>query len=121
MGAAGWTMLIGNRLSWKVFVAAVSLVAPVADQPATADERGVRVFTARASEIDSRTGEHPQIDFVFEKDGKPQDVQHAAVNLEAPLRGQLVIWLITSRSLSGWPVMATTPFSHTMPGSGFRL
>ncbi len=49
---------------------------------------------ARASELDSRTKEHPAIDFVFEKDGKPQDVEHASVDTSVPPRGQLVIWMM---------------------------
>lgn len=50
--------------------------------------------TARASEIDPRTKEHPEIDFVFFKDGKPQDVQHAAVDTRVPPQGRLVLWLM---------------------------
>lgn len=59
-----------------------------------ADDVALGVMTARASVIDPRAAEHPEIDFVFEKDGKPQDVQHALVNLDAPQRGQLVVWLM---------------------------
>lgn len=63
---------------------------------AKADETGMRVATARASEIDPRAAEHPEIGFVFASDGKPQDLQHAMVDLDAPLRGQLVVWLMAS-------------------------
>jgi hypothetical protein len=31
---------------------------------------------------------------VFEKEGKPQDVEHAAVDTRVPARGRLVIWLM---------------------------
>lgn len=51
-------------------------------------------FTARASEIDPRSRPHPEIDFVFEKDGKPADIEHASVNTRIPPRGKLVIWLM---------------------------
>jgi hypothetical protein len=51
-------------------------------------------LTARASEIDPRTRPHPEIGFVFEKDGKPQDVEHAAVDTRVAPRGRLVIWLM---------------------------
>jgi hypothetical protein len=51
-------------------------------------------FHARASEIDRRAKEHPEIGFVFSKDGKPQDLQHACVDLRAPSQGKLVIWLM---------------------------
>ena len=34
-------------------------------------------LTARASQIDPRARPHPEIDFVFEKDGKPADVENA--------------------------------------------
>ena len=51
-------------------------------------------FTARASVLDSRTQPHPEIDFVFEKDGKPADTEHASVDTRVPARGKLVVWLM---------------------------
>ena len=51
-------------------------------------------LTARASEIDPRCKSHPEVGFVLEKDGKPQDVQHANVDTRVAPRGQLVIWLM---------------------------
>jgi hypothetical protein len=51
-------------------------------------------FTARASQIDPRVRPHPEIDFVFEKGGKPADVENAAVDTRVKPRGRLVIWLM---------------------------
>lgn len=51
-------------------------------------------LTARASEIDKRAKAHPEIGFLLEKDGKPQDVQHASVDTRVPSSGKLVIWLM---------------------------
>jgi hypothetical protein len=51
-------------------------------------------LTARASQIDPRAKEHPEIDFVFEKKGKPSDVEHANVDTRVAPRGKLVIWLM---------------------------
>jgi hypothetical protein len=51
-------------------------------------------FTARASQIDPRAKPHPEIGFLFEKDGKPQDVEHAWVDTRVAPRGRLVIWLM---------------------------
>lgn len=51
-------------------------------------------LTARASVIDKRAKAHPEIDFVFEKNGKPTDAQHAAVDTRVAPRGKLVIWLM---------------------------
>jgi len=51
-------------------------------------------LTARASQIDPRARPHPEIDFLFEKDGKPQDVQHASVDTRVAPQGKLVIWLM---------------------------
>lgn len=51
-------------------------------------------FTARASEVDPRARPHPEIDYVFEKDGKPADVEHASVDTRVPPQGRLVIWLM---------------------------
>lgn len=59
-----------------------------------ADEAKRFDLTARASEIDPRATEYPEIGFVFEKDGKPQDVQHASVDTRIPSQGKLVIWLM---------------------------
>jgi len=41
-------------------------------------------LTARASEIDKRAKAHPEIDFLLEKDGKPQDIEHASVDTRVP-------------------------------------
>ncbi len=49
---------------------------------------------ARASEIDPATKPHPEIEFLFEKDGKPQDFQNAAVDTRVDPQGKLVIWLM---------------------------
>lgn len=52
-------------------------------------------LTARASEIDSRAKEHPEINFVFkDNQGKVQDLQHAVVDPRFKSRGELVIWLM---------------------------
>jgi hypothetical protein len=51
-------------------------------------------LTARASEIDPRAMPHPEINFVFDKDGKPQDLQHATVDTSAVPQGKMVIWLM---------------------------
>ena len=51
-------------------------------------------LTARASQIDPRAREHAEIDFVFEKQGKPSDVEHAVVDTRVQPQGKLVIWLM---------------------------
>jgi len=51
-------------------------------------------FTKRASEIDSRVREYPEIDYVFESKGKAQDTQHACVDMNVKPVGQLVVWLM---------------------------
>ena len=52
-------------------------------------------LSARASEIDLRAKEHPEIGFNFKDDkGKPKDLQHAVVDMRVPARGKLVIWLM---------------------------
>lgn len=68
-----------------------SEVAP----PAYADPKPQRYdLTERASKIDPRAKEHPEIAFVFaDKAGKPADLQHAVVDTNVA-RGQLVIWLM---------------------------
>lgn len=51
-------------------------------------------LSARASEIDPRAKEHPEIDFVFSKGGKPADVENATVDTRVAPQGKLVIWLM---------------------------
>ncbi|MBI5775138.1 MAG: hypothetical protein HZA89_15550 [Verrucomicrobia bacterium] len=51
-------------------------------------------LTARASQIDPRARAHPEIDFVFEKGGKPADTENAAVDTRVKPQGKLVIWLM---------------------------
>jgi hypothetical protein len=52
-------------------------------------------LSKRASEIDPRAREHPEIDFVFkDKAGKVQDLEQAVVDTRVAPRGRLVIWLM---------------------------
>lgn len=51
-------------------------------------------LSARASEIDKRAKPHPEISFVFEKDGKPTDIENAVVDTRQKPEGRLVIWLM---------------------------
>lgn len=53
---------------------------------------------ARASKLDKRAKAHPEIGFVFESNGKPADVQRAAVDTRVAPRGKLVIWLMGHNS-----------------------
>lgn len=77
------------------FTVMAQTAAPLpAGQPS---QRFVR--TARASELDPRAKPHAEIDFVFDKDGKPEDVQHAAVDTRVPSRGRLVVWLMPHNEL----------------------
>jgi hypothetical protein len=55
-------------------------------------------FQARASKLDSRTKEYPEIDFVFGTDAKPQDLQHASVDTRVAPQGKLVVWLMGHNS-----------------------
>ncbi len=49
---------------------------------------------ARASQIDPKAKPHPEIGFVFEKDGKVSDYENACVDTRVPSQGKLVIWLM---------------------------
>jgi hypothetical protein len=70
--------------------------ASAADAPLKFNDPAPKRYelTARASEIDSRAKAHPEIDFVFEKGGKPADVENASVDTRVEPRGKLVIWLM---------------------------
>jgi hypothetical protein len=67
-----------------------------ADAPLTFNDSSPKRYelTARASQLDPRAKPHPEIDFVFEKDGKPADTQHASVDTRVKPQGRLVIWLM---------------------------
>jgi hypothetical protein len=51
-------------------------------------------LSARASQVDVRAKEHPEIDFVFIKDGRPSDLERASVDTRGAPQGKLVIWLM---------------------------
>jgi hypothetical protein len=56
-------------------------------------------LTARASKLDSRVKAHPDIGFLIDtKDGKPVDIQQAAVDTRVAPKGKLVIWLMAHNS-----------------------
>jgi hypothetical protein len=83
--------------AWLPGAVAVCLVAAAvaADSaPAAAAQPSLLVATARASELDDRARPHPEIDFVFDKDGKPEDLEHAAVDTRVAPQGKLVVWLM---------------------------
>ena len=66
-----------------------------ADELVFADTKPQRYeFAVRAGQIDARAQAHPEIDFVFEKEGKPADVEHASVDTRVKPQGKLVIWLM---------------------------
>ena len=51
-------------------------------------------ITARASEIDPLAKEHPEIDYVFTRKGKPADTEVASVDTSVKPEGKLMIWLM---------------------------
>lgn len=79
-------------------VLVTSVFRPVfsyAEAPAFNDPTPQRYkMQARASVIDPAASEHPEVGFVFEQDGKPQDVQNASVDTRVAPRGKLMIWLM---------------------------
>lgn len=84
--------------AWRAWlmVGLFTVAAAAADPPAAYDDPTpkLHVAKARASELDARARPHPDIDFVFDKDGKPEDLEHAAVDTRANPRGKLVVWLM---------------------------
>jgi hypothetical protein len=75
----------------------IPIAAHAAAQPAPAfNDPSPRRYElhARASQIDPHARPHPEINFVFEKDGKPADVENASVDTRVKPEGKLVIWLM---------------------------
>lgn len=82
---------------WLIrFLGIVSLAALSADKGMAQDRnRSVRVeFSARASELDPSVRTYSEIDYLLEKDGKPQDVGHACRNPSATAKKRLVVWMM---------------------------
>ncbi|MEZ6055204.1 MAG: hypothetical protein R3C01_00740 [Planctomycetaceae bacterium] len=79
-----------------VTVCALSTQAAEPKGPPYKDRDAKRYdLTKRASEIDKRAKEHPELGFVFaDGKGKVTDLQHAVVDTRVAPRGQLVIWLM---------------------------
>ncbi len=86
------------RLSLALFVLVQGIAVTLsAGEPPAYDDPAPRRYdlTQRASKIDPRAQEHPEINFVFtDKNGKPADVQHAVVDTRVAPQGKLVIWLM---------------------------
>jgi len=85
-----------KRICASIAISLFVNMAGAAEQAAKYDDPSPQRYelSARASEIDPRAKSHPEIDFVFEKQGKPADVEHATVDTRVAPRGRLVIWLM---------------------------
>ncbi len=85
-----------QHFAFGILALTVVSVVSAADTPPKYRDASPKRYdlTARASEIDKRAKAHPEIGFLFEKDGKPQDIEHAAVDTRVAPQGKLVIWLM---------------------------
>ena len=78
-----------------IFAAALFISTCAFAAPAYNDPKPQRYdLKARASVIDPKAKEHPEIEFVFEKKGKPSDEEHAMVDTRVGPQGKLVVWLM---------------------------
>ncbi len=94
---AAFLQLTAHRAVAEADDAPRGLVEPA--EPAFDDPQPQRYeLQARASELDPRAEAYPEIDFVFEADGKPQDLQRASVDTRVDPQGKLVIWLMAHNS-----------------------
>lgn len=70
---------------------------PILPIPSYRDSNPQRyMFQVRASEIDPRTKQYPEIGFVFGSEQKPADLQFASVDTRVDPQGKLVIWLMAN-------------------------
>ncbi|MEX2580824.1 MAG: hypothetical protein WD342_17325 [Verrucomicrobiales bacterium] len=85
-----------NRLLLLSFLFASCPLAVRGDTPLAFDDPDPQRYQldARASELDPRAREHPEIDFVFGTAEKPQDVERASVDTSVEPRGKLVVWMM---------------------------
>jgi hypothetical protein len=79
-----------------VSLVSVAAALRAADAPLQFNDSAPKRYelTARASVIDPRVKAHPEINFLIEKDGKPQDTEQASVDTRVAPAGKLVIWLM---------------------------
>lgn len=70
------------------------LFAQAKSRPVQATQPQRFQLQARASVIDPRTKEYPEIGFVFGTEEKPQDLEVASVDTTVKSQGKLVIWLM---------------------------
>ncbi len=82
--------LLIAELALKAYVASAADAPPAFNDPKPQRYE----LTARASQIDPRARPHPEIEFVFEKAGKPADTERASVDTRVAPQGKLVIWLM---------------------------
>jgi len=76
-------------------ILSLGLGAGTVQAQTSGDRTGKRFeLSARASKIDPRAKEHPEIAFTFGTEENPQDLEHACVDTRAPDQGKLVIWLM---------------------------
>ncbi len=73
----------------------VAALAANPPQGSKGPDSGKFHLQARASELDPRAKEHPEIGFVFGTKEKPADLQHAVVDTSVRSRKKLVIWLMS--------------------------
>jgi hypothetical protein len=85
------SLLVFLLLPWATLPAAEPATAPLKfSDPAPKRYE----LTARASQVDPRAQAHPEIEFLFEKGGKPADTERASVDTRVAPQGKLVIWLM---------------------------
>lgn len=67
-----------------------------AEEPFVFDDPKPRMYhlSERASKIDPRCKDHPEINFVLEKDGRPRDTMSAAVDTRVKPAGRLLLSLM---------------------------
>ncbi|MEZ6134829.1 MAG: DUF4886 domain-containing protein [Pirellulaceae bacterium] len=89
----------------KIAHQVVQLGDDVARGPAPAPKPGFDdpqpqryTLQVRASKIDSRTREYPDIGFVFGTDKKPADLEYASVDTRVAPQGKLAIWMMGNNS-----------------------
>jgi hypothetical protein len=88
--------LVVGALAFAALLAPGTDAAAPAAAPLTYADPSPKAYdlSARASEIDPRAQAHPEIDFVFEKNGKPADTERASVDTRVGPQGKLVVWLM---------------------------
>jgi len=94
-GSLERSLMLKSLLPALFVLNVLAVMVRAEEAPAYRDSKPQKYeLSVRASDIDKRVQAHPEINFFLEKEGKPADLERAAVDTRVKPQGRLVIWLM---------------------------